>query len=181
MGSVPAAETRSSGATGGLDDLAGPIAESLEVTPSATADLGGGLASLESVRDEIGASSPALVIFFSTNCPRSVRMFPQFVRLASGVSEDTSVLAYSTWPRDVEVLPGFLAASGALFDATVMEPWPPGEFGREMAGVGLNVGPQWQMPLVAVLGEGGAVLGQWEAVSNLGAVESALRAGGMLR
>ena len=92
-----------------------------------------------------------------------------------------TVLAYSTLELDVRRLPEFLAANGASFEASLLERWEPGELSGALAGVGLRLGKTWTMPFVAVVGEGGAVLGQWQAVQDLRPVERTLAAGGMLR
>lgn len=92
-----------------------------------------------------------------------------------------TVLAYSTLQSDVGRLPDFLAANGATFEASILERWEPGELDGTLASVGLRLGARWTQPFVAVVGEGGAVLGQWDGVQDLRPVERALAAGGMLR
>jgi hypothetical protein len=140
-----------------------------------------GLATVQQVAVEIGGQAPALVIFFSTECPRSRGLFPSFVELAGSLSDDTTVMAYSTLEADAARLPDFLSSYGASFSATPVQKWAPGELTEAMQEVGIRVGAQFALPLVAVVGEGGAVLGQWEGVTDLAAVRRALGSGGMLR
>lgn len=139
------------------------------------------LTTVQQVASEIGGRSPALVVFFSTECPRSRGLFPSLVDLANELSDDTTVMAYSTLEQDARRLPDFLSMYGASFGATPMQQWAPGEMTEAMQEVGIRVGPQFALPLVAVVGEGGAVLGQWQGVTDLAAVRQALRSGGMLR
>lgn len=154
------------------------------VAPAATPEVErvvGPLVPAAAVAEEIGARAPAVVILFSTKCSLSKRLFPKFAKLARSLSEDTTVLAYSTLESDVRRLPEFLAANGATFEASVLERWEPGELSGALSGVGLRLGETWTQPFVAVVGEGGAVLGQWDGVQDLRPVERALAAGGMLR
>lgn len=108
-------------------------------------------------------------------------MFPAFVELTDGLSGDTAVMAYSTLEADAARLPEFLSMSGASFGATPMQRWGPGELSEVMQEVGIRIGPEFSLPLVAVVGEGGAILGQWQGVTNLTAVRQALTSGGMLQ
>jgi hypothetical protein len=108
-------------------------------------------------------------------------VFPSFVELADSLSDDTTVIAYSTLEADATRLPDFLSSYGASFSASPMQKWAPGELTDAMQEVGIRVGPQFALPLVAVVGEGGAVLGQWQGVTDLAAVRRALGSGGMLR
>jgi len=154
------------------------------VAPAAAAEVErvvGPLVPAAAVAEEIAARAPAVVILFSTKCSNSKRLFPKFAKLARSLSEDTTVLAYSTLESDVRRLPEFLAANGATFEASVLERWEPGELSGALSGVGLRLGETWTQPFVAVVGEGGAVLGQWDGVQDLRPVERALAAGGMLR
>jgi len=140
-----------------------------------------GLTTVQQVASEIGGQAPALVIFFSTECPRSRGVFPLFVELADSLSGDTTVIAYSTLEADAARLPDFLSMYGASFGASPVQEWAPGEFTEAMQEVGIRAGAQFALPLVAVVGEGGAVLGQWQGVTDLAAVRQALGSGGMLR
>ena len=144
-------------------------------------DASAGLTTVQQIASEIGGQAPGLVILFSTECPRSQGMFPAFVELTDGLSDDTTVMAYSTLEADAARLPDFLSTYGASFGATPIQRWAPGEMTDAMGEVGIRIGPEFALTLVAVVGEGGAVLGQWQGVTDLTAVRQALASGGMLR
>lgn len=122
----------------------------------------------------IASSGPALVMFFSTDCPLSRRAAPQFARLAQAYGDRVQILAFETRSRQSEI-DDFVAAAGGTFSAEGLGAWQAGEFSRAMGEIGLSVGSRWMQPLVAVVARDGSIAGQWQGITDLRPVEAVLR------
>lgn len=121
----------------------------------------------------IAGTRPALVIIFSTGCPLSQRAFPDFVRVSRAIEGRVSVLAFAT-DSDAARVDRFLASHGAGFAADLLGPRQPGELSHAMGQVGISIGTWFTMPLIAVVGPRGEVLGKWEAQTDLGPVAATI-------
>jgi hypothetical protein len=154
---------RTTGAVVGVPPAAG-------TEPAAPATKGIGLTP-EEAAERIRQGHPALVLFFSTESAQE--MFPRFVKLTQSPAADkVQVLAFAT-DQDTSAVDTFLRVHQAGFEAPLVQPAKPGDWKAALAEVGIKIGRQLETPLVAVVGSGGEVLGQWQG-SDLTAVESAL-------
>jgi len=119
-----------------------------------------------------------LAILYGTRCPRSKAMFPGFVALARHYEgQPFAVAAFSTDDEeDKDGIPGFLARYEAPFDPLYIKPWQPGELSGALSplGFGLTRAP-WDRPYVAVLDPQGSVVAQWNAATNLAAIDAAIQ------
>jgi hypothetical protein len=124
------------------------------------------------VRSQLGGG--AVVILYGTNCPRSQAMFPGFVALATRhAGRQVAFLAFAVDRQAQDVAP-FLARYGAPFQPFYIKRWPPGQMSRDMATLGLQIPTRWSMPHVAVLDASGRVIAEWDAATDLGAIDAAL-------
>jgi hypothetical protein len=173
---VPGAPS-AGGASAGLT-VGGSAVRVGETGPTAHANPGGSVASITAaeaaglVRSQQGRAT--VVILYGTNCPRSQAMFPGFVALAAHhASRNVAFVAFAAdqGPRDV---PPFLARYGAPFQAYHISRWAPGEMSRDMATIGLQIPPSWNLPHVAVLDGSGRVVGEWDGAGDLRAIHEAL-------
>jgi hypothetical protein len=119
-----------------------------------------------------------LAILYGTRCPRSRAMFPGFVALARHYEgQPFDVAAFSTDDEeDKDGIPGFLARYEAPFDPLYIKPWQPGELSGALTplGFGITRAP-WDRPYVAVLDPQGNVVAQWNAATNLAAIDAAIQ------
>jgi thiol-disulfide isomerase/thioredoxin len=116
------------------------------------------------VRQERG--HPTAVVFYGPACPRSQAMLPLLLKLAAqGRASGATVLAFAV-NGDRADLDAFLASARLTHDPLRIADREHAALGRQMAPLGVRI-PQraYSLPLVAVLDEGGTVLGQWEADS----------------
>lgn len=152
-------------APAGLTTEAGVTAEG-GVTSLTTAEVA------DMVRRQQGR--PTVVILYGTNCPRSEAMFPGFTALAERhAAGNVAFLAFAA-DQPARQVPPFLAQFGAPFQPLHIKPRPPGQIGRDMATIGLQLGSTWNMPHVAVLDASGQVVGEWDAATDLRAIDAAV-------
>ena len=120
---------------------------------------------------------PTVVLLYSTNCPLSQAMFPEFVKLASQQrSRGVDFIVFSTDEADdFGKVPGFLTQHGAPFAPVVIKPWAPGELTRAFAPLGIRVGSTWTRPLVALRDREGRTVGQLEGQTDLSPLRAALQ------
>ena len=119
-----------------------------------------------------------LAILYGTRCPRSRAMFPGFVALARHYQgQGFDVAAFSTDDdEDKDGIPGFLARYEAPFDPLYIKPWQPGELSGALSPLGFNITrAPWDRPYVAVLDPQGNVVVQWNAATNLAAIDAAIQ------
>jgi len=119
-----------------------------------------------------------LAILYGTRCPRSRAMFPGFVALARRYQgQQFDVAAFSTDDdEDKDGIPGFLARYEAPFDPLYIKPWQPGELSGALSPLGFRITrAPWDRPYVAVLDPQGNVVGQWNAATNLAAIDAAIQ------
>ncbi len=119
-----------------------------------------------------------LAILYGTRCPRSRAMFPGFVALARHYQgQQFDVAAFSTDDdEDKDGIPGFLARYEAPFDPLYIKPWQPGELSGALSPLGFNITrAPWDRPYVAVLDPQGNVVVQWNAATNLAAIDAAIQ------
>ena len=119
-----------------------------------------------------------LAILYGTRCPRSRAMFPGFVALARHYhGQQFDVAAFSTDDdEDKDGIPGFLARYEAPFDPLYIKPWQPGELSGALSPLGFNITrAPWDRPYVAVLDPQGNVVVQWNAATNLAAIDAAIQ------
>ena len=119
-----------------------------------------------------------LAILYGTRCPRSRAMFPGFVALARHYhGQQLEVAAFSTDDdEDKDGIPGFLARYEAPFDPLYIKPWQPGELSGALSPLGFNITrAPWDRPYVAVLDPQGNVVAQWNAATNLAAIDAAIQ------
>ena len=118
---------------------------------------------------------PTVVILYGTGCPRSQGMFPGFAALAERhAARDVSFLAFAS-DRVAEDVPGFLAQYGAPFAPAHIKRRGQGQMAAAMATIGLQLPDPWNMPHVAVIDASGQVVGEWDAATDLRAIDAALR------
>jgi hypothetical protein len=119
-----------------------------------------------------------LAILYGTRCPRSRAMFPGFVALARHYQgQQFDVAAFSTDDdEDKDGIPGFLARYEAPFDPLYIKPWQPGELSGALSPLGFHLTrAPWDRPYVAVLDPHGDVVAQWNAATNLAAIDAAIQ------
>jgi hypothetical protein len=134
--------------------------------------------SVEEAAALIKGTRPALVVVFSPGCSLSRAAFPQVVEIARGLDRRTTVLAFST-DTDAARVAEFLAANGATFPARGLQDWQPGQFASAMSGVGIHIGATWTKPLIAVIGDTGELVGEWQGSTDLRPVADAVRRAGI--
>ena len=119
---------------------------------------------------------PTVVILYGTGCPRSPRDVSGFAALAERhAARDVSFLAFAS-DRVAEDVPGFLAQyGGAPFAPAHIKRWGPGQMAAAMATIGLQLPQPWNMPHVAVIDASGQVVGEWDAATDLRAIDATLR------
>lgn len=149
--------------------------EALEPPGGTRAWTGGGL-SVDAVAAAIMARRPALVIFFSPECPLSRRAMPEFVQLAARLRPEVQVAAFDASEGEAARVEAYLAQVGAGFRAEMIAPYPRGALSAALNGIGFRVGASWTLPLIAVVGQHGEVVGLWEGMTSLSAVERSLAA-----
>ena len=75
-----------------------------------------------------------------------------------------------------DLIPGFLARYEAPFDPLYIKPWQPGELSGALSPLGFNITrAPWDRPYVAVLDPQGNVVAQWNAATNLAAIDAAIQ------
>ena len=118
-----------------------------------------------------------LAILYGTRCPRSRAMFPGFVALARHhAGERVDVAAFSTDDQENRGdVPDFLARYQAPFDPLYIKPWQPGQLMASLNPMGFELPSPWDRPYVAVLDQRGNVVAQWNAATNLAAIDAALQ------
>jgi hypothetical protein len=105
-------------------------------------------------------------------------MFPGFVALARHYQgQQFDVAAFSTDDdEDKDGIPGFLARYEAPFDPLYIKPWQPGELSGALSPLGFHLTrAPWDRPYVAVLDPHGDVVAQWNAATNLAAIDAAIQ------
>lgn len=115
---------------------------------------------------------PTMVMIFSSHCPRSTRIFPDFVRLAERERYRVDTLAFTR--DEVDELDAFLFRFHPQFELYSVQPSQPGEYSRAMSRVGVHFGRVIRLPLIAVLDAGGRPMAKWEAVSDIRPIERAI-------
>ena len=119
-----------------------------------------------------------LAILYGTRCPRSRAMFPGFVALARHYQgQGFDVAAFSTDDdEDKGDIPDFLARYEAPFDPLYIKPWQPGELSGALSPLGFHLTrAPWDRPYVAVLDPHGDVVAQWNAATDLAAIDAAIQ------
>jgi hypothetical protein len=122
----------------------------------------------------------SVVLFFSTGCSLSQRLFPSFVELTKEYRRrGVDFLIFATDPPgNVRLIEPFLERHGATFEAVHIRPWRSGQFRSSLAPHGIEIGNTWTKPLVAVRDRNGRVVLQGQGVTRIGpfraAVENAL-------
>ncbi len=175
-GAALVAADRSGGAVGavGAATQVGP-----KRAGEASSNAGGGVASFSPFEAAALVGSqrgrPTVVILYGTGCPRSQVMFPGFAALADRhAARDVSFLAFAS-DRVAEDVPGFLAQYGASFAPAHIKRRGQGQMAAAMATIGLQLPAPWNLPHVAVIDASGQVVGEWDAATDLRAIDAALR------
>jgi thiol-disulfide isomerase/thioredoxin len=120
-------------------------------------------------------SRSTVVILYGTHCPRSRAMFPGFVALSQRhAGRNVSFLAIAADGHAREV-PPFLARYRASFQAIHMKTCKGCGTPRAMAPAGIHLSQTWNMPHVAVLDPTGRVVGEWDAATDLVAIDEAIQ------
>ncbi len=118
-----------------------------------------------------------LAILYGTRCPRSRAMFPGFAALARRYQgQPVDVAAFSTDDEeDRGDVPDFLARYEAPFEPLFIKPWQPGQLMASLNPLGFQIPSPWDRPYVAVLDQQGSVVAQWNAATNLAAIDAAIQ------
>ena len=155
--------TRLPSPVGGLESSSQTEIESVEIREAATR-----------LRRRTGKVS--VILFFSTGCSLSQRLFPSFVAMAKEYQpRGVDFLVFSTDPPgNLQRVAPFLARHGATFKTVHIKPWQSGHFKRALAPHGIEIGDMWTKPLVAVRDRNGRVLLQGQGVTNLAPFRTAL-------
>jgi thiol-disulfide isomerase/thioredoxin len=119
----------------------------------------------------------AVAILYGTHCPRSQAMFPGFVALSEAHQSDPVQFAAIETDRYPEDLRGFLGSFRAPFDPLFYVHRQRGELDAALREFGVNLPATFNMPYVAVLDPDGNVIDQWDAATNLAAIDGAIRQG----
>jgi thiol-disulfide isomerase/thioredoxin len=119
---------------------------------------------------------PTVVLLYSTTCPLSRRMFPEFVAIANQYrARGIDFLVFSTDEEEnFAKVPVFLTERKAPFAPIAIKPWEAGDLIRAMAPLGIEVGSTWVRPLVAVRDSSGRVVRKTEAMVELGGLRKTL-------
>ena len=119
---------------------------------------------------------PSVVLLYSTTCPLSRQMFPEFVAIANRYrARGVDFLVFSTDQEEqFGDVPAFLSERNAPFPAVAIKRWAPGNLGRAMNPLGIDIGESWVRPLIAVRDGNGKVVAQGQAVTNLAPLQAAL-------
>ena len=119
---------------------------------------------------------PSVVLLYSTTCPLSRQMFPEFVAIANRYrARGVDFLVFSTDQEEqFGEVPAFLAERNAPFAPVALKRWAPGSLGRAMSPLGIEVRETWVRPLIAVRDSSGKIIAQGEAVTNLAPLQAAL-------
>jgi hypothetical protein len=105
-------------------------------------------------------------------------MFPQLIALHkefAGNGVDFKMFSVDDEERVAEV-PPFLAIYQAPFAAVRVQPWQSGQLSANLSRLGLNVGMQWNLPLIAWIDRRGEVLWQAQGPDDLAELRSLMRA-----
>ncbi|MFC1790863.1 TlpA family protein disulfide reductase [Gemmatimonadota bacterium] len=118
----------------------------------------------------------SVVLFFSTGCSLSQRLFPSFVAMAKEYQRrGVDFLVFSTdLEGNFRRIAPFLAEHGATFETVYVKPWQSGQFKSALAPLGIEIGDTWTRPLVAVRDRNGRVLLQGQGVVNLAPFQAAV-------
>jgi hypothetical protein len=121
---------------------------------------------------------PSVVLLYSTTCPLTQQMFPQFVAIANRYrARGVEFLVFSTDEEDqFGRVPAFLSERNAPFRAVAIKQWAPGTLSRTMRPLGIEVRDVWVRPLIAVRDSSGKVVTQGEGVTDLAPLHAALNA-----
>lgn len=149
--------------------------ESHELENPADAPVGGEGISVWGVANVIRGSqgSRFVVMIYSPNCPRSRQLYPQLTAFSQVRS--VPVLAFSTVGG--EDLSAFLGQQASSFPTQVVQAWESGEFTAAMQPIGIQMGFEFTMPVVAVL-DNGHVVAQWQGLTSIEPVRAALAPAG---
>jgi thiol-disulfide isomerase/thioredoxin len=148
----------------GPSGLAAGNSSTASLTPTQAADL---------IRGQ--QSRATVVILYGTRCPRSQAMFPGFVALSQRYAgRNVSFLAIAADGQAREV-PPFLARYQASFQALHMKTCKGCGTARAMAPAGIHLSQTWNMPHVAVLDPAGRTVGEWDAATDLVAIDEAIQ------
>lgn len=124
---------------------------------------------------------PRIVLLYASTCPESRAMFPAFVEFAGRhAQQGVSVLAYSTDKNQLQ-LEQYLGSGSLPFTRMWVQPWQRGALDAAMKPVGIDIGPTFGTPLIAVIDRNGRVVGQWEGRSGVAKAEQWLRSMGTAR
>ena len=119
---------------------------------------------------------PRIVLLYASTCPESRAMFPAFVEFAGRhAQQGISILAYST-DQSQPQLEQYLGTGSLPFTRIWVRPWQRGAMDAAMKPVGIDIGPTFGTPLIAVIDRNGKVVGQWEGRSGVAKAEQWLRA-----
>ena len=121
---------------------------------------------------------PSVVLLYSTTCPLTRQMFPQFVAIANRYrARGVDFLVFSTDDEEqFASVPAFLSQRNAPFPAVAIKQWAPGTLSRTMNPLGIEVGDVWVRPLIAVRDSSGKVVTQGQGVTDLAPLQAALNA-----
>lgn len=109
--------------------------------------------------------SPAVVVLFASDCPRSQAFLPAFDKLVrQGLPHRAKVLAFATDGQKGE-LDQYLSANRFAFSPVQIKQWPSGALSAAMKPTGVRIGATFDLPLVAVLDARGSNAGQWDGMS----------------
>lgn len=162
-GFVPAVRV---GEAAAAPDGGGPVASGVtSLTPAEAAAM---------MRSQPGRGT--MVIFYGTACSRSKGMFPGFTALAARhAGRDVSFLAFAV-REEAQDVPPFLAEYGAPFQPYFVKRGSRAQFGQDMDASGLRLPQDFNLPHVAVFDGSGNVVGQWDAATDLRAMDATLAA-----
>ena len=119
---------------------------------------------------------PTVVLLYSTTCPLSRQMFPEFVAItnqyrARGI--DFIVLSTDDEEQFGDVAP-FLSRHKLSMEPVAIKPWASGNLIRALAPLGIEIGSTWTRPLVAVRDASGRVVRKTEATTDLSGLRGTL-------
>ena len=130
------------------------------------------------LRDRIRSARghAALVLLYNTRNPDTRAQLAAVARTTDHArGRGFEVLAFHV-PEDSAIvagLPNLLATHGAPFPPILMYGWRPGLLAATMRELGIDMGPQWSNPLVAILDRAGRVVWQEQGVTDWNAVRGA--------
>jgi hypothetical protein len=153
--------------------LKAPIAETAEAGPGGVSLIDVNQAARR-ISSRVGR--PTVVLLYSTTCPLSRQMFPEFVAItnqyrARGI--DFIVLSTDEEEQFADVAP-FLSMHKLSMEPVAIKRWASGDLIRALAPLGIEIGSTYTRPLVAVRDASGRVVRKTEATTDLSGLRRTL-------